>query len=70
MTTTVKAKELRKVADHMVTHAKVGTQHHRRLAGRVVREKPQMVKLFEILGPRYKCVFFHFLSLKLPSLNN
>lgn len=54
MTTTQKAKELRRVAEKMVTHAKKGTWNHRRLAGAVVREKACMVKLFEILGPRYK----------------
>mmetsp|Transcript_24512 Transcript_24512/g.40866 ORF Transcript_24512/g.40866 Transcript_24512/m.40866 type:complete len:174 (-) Transcript_24512:163-684(-) len=54
MTTTAKAKELRKVADNMVTHAKVGTLHHRRLASAVVQEKAMVVKLFEILGPRYE----------------
>jgi large subunit ribosomal protein L17 len=54
MTTTAKAKELRKVADRMVTHAKKGDLHHRRIAGGVVREKAALVKLFEILGPRYQ----------------
>ena len=52
-TTTPKAKELRRVADKMVTHAKKGDLHNRRLAGAVVREKAALVKLFEILGPRY-----------------
>lgn len=54
MTTTPRAKELRRVAEQMVTHAKEGSLHHRRLAGGVVREKSAVVKLFEILGPRYK----------------
>eukprot|EP00981_Chlorochromonas_danica_P002669 scaffold521_cov177-Ochromonas_danica.AAC.23 len=54
MTTTARAKELRRVADKMITHAKKGDLHHQRLAGAVVREKPALVKLFEILGPRYK----------------
>ncbi|CAM9187571.1 unnamed protein product [Choristocarpus tenellus] len=53
-TTVTKAKELRKVADNMVTHAKNGSLHHRRLAAAVVREKAAIVKLFEVLGPRYK----------------
>jgi large subunit ribosomal protein L17 len=53
MTTTARAKELRRVADKMVTHAKEGTLHSRRLAAAVVTEKPVLVKLFEILGPRY-----------------
>jgi large subunit ribosomal protein L17 len=54
MTTTAKAKELRKVAERMVTHAKKGGQHHYRIAGGVVRERAALVKLFEILGPRYQ----------------
>ena len=53
MTTTHRAKELRRVADKMITHAKKGTLQHRRLAAAVVREKAAVVKLFEILGPRY-----------------
>ena len=54
MTTTAKAKELRRVAEKMVTHAKVGSLHHKRLAGGVVREKAMIEKLFLILGPRYR----------------
>jgi large subunit ribosomal protein L17 len=53
MTTTHRAKELRRVAEKMITHAKAGTLHSRRLAGAVLTEKPALVKLFEILGPRY-----------------
>jgi large subunit ribosomal protein L17 len=54
ITTTPKAKELRRVADKMVTHAKIGNLHHRRLASGVVQERSAVVKLFEILGPRYQ----------------
>eukprot|EP00602_Paraphysomonas_sp_CaronLab_P002788 CAMPEP_0185024558 /NCGR_PEP_ID=MMETSP1103-20130426/7680_1 /TAXON_ID=36769 /ORGANISM="Paraphysomonas bandaiensis, Strain Caron Lab Isolate" /LENGTH=115 /DNA_ID=CAMNT_0027557565 /DNA_START=166 /DNA_END=513 /DNA_ORIENTATION=+ len=54
MTTTARAKELRRVAENMVTYAKNGDLHNRRLAARVVRERAAVVKLFEILGPRYK----------------
>lgn len=54
MTTTARAKELRRVAEKLVTHAKGGSLHERRLAGEVVREKPALLKLFEILGPRYQ----------------
>lgn len=52
-TTLPKAKELRHVADKMITHAKKGDLHNRRLAARVIREKPVLTKLFEILGARY-----------------
>eukprot|EP00555_Chaetoceros_dichaeta_P003776 CAMPEP_0198249402 /NCGR_PEP_ID=MMETSP1447-20131203/946_1 /TAXON_ID=420782 /ORGANISM="Chaetoceros dichaeta, Strain CCMP1751" /LENGTH=134 /DNA_ID=CAMNT_0043934027 /DNA_START=178 /DNA_END=582 /DNA_ORIENTATION=- len=54
VTTVPKAKELRRVAEKMVTHAKKDTIHARRLANRVIREKPALTKLFEILGPRYQ----------------
>merc|ERR1711982_213298 len=37
-----------------ITHAKKGDLHNRRLAARVVREKPALTRLFEILGPRYE----------------
>lgn len=53
MTTVARAKEMRKFAEKMVTHAKKGNLHHRRIAGGFVREKPALVKLFEVLGPRY-----------------
>lgn len=57
MTTTPKAKEVRKVADKMITHAKKYHQdknnQHKVLAGAVVREKAALTKLFDILGPRY-----------------
>jgi len=54
MTTTPRAKELRRVAEKMVTHAKKANQHHRRLARAFVREEAAVVKLFGILGPRYE----------------
>ena len=54
MTTTMRAKELRRVADKMITHAKKGNLLHRRKAAAVVQERAAVVKLFEILGPRYK----------------
>ncbi len=52
-TTLPKAKELRHLADKVVTYAKAGTVHSRQLAMRVLREKPACERLFEILGPRY-----------------
>ena len=53
MTTTARAKSLTQLADKMVTHAKIGNQAHRRLAGAVIREPAAVVKLFDIIGPRY-----------------
>jgi large subunit ribosomal protein L17 len=54
ITTTARAKELRRVADRVVGYAKKGDLHNRRLALRILREKPMAAKLFEILGPRYQ----------------
>lgn len=57
MTTTPKAKELKRIADKVITHAKKyhvdKNNQHRTLAGAIVREKSAMTKLFDILGPRY-----------------
>jgi large subunit ribosomal protein L17 len=52
-TTLPKAKELRTLADKVVTYAKANTVHARQLAMRVLREKPVCERLFEVLGPRY-----------------
>ena len=53
-TTLPKAKELRRLADQMVTLAKAGTLHARRRAASVVRNKIAVRKLFADLGPRFK----------------
>merc|ERR1712164_108766 len=45
-TTLPKAKELRRIADQMVTLAKKGTLHHRRQAAAVIREEVVVEKLF------------------------
>eukprot|EP00511_Aplanochytrium_stocchinoi_P002132 CAMPEP_0204829338 /NCGR_PEP_ID=MMETSP1346-20131115/7455_1 /ASSEMBLY_ACC=CAM_ASM_000771 /TAXON_ID=215587 /ORGANISM="Aplanochytrium stocchinoi, Strain GSBS06" /LENGTH=129 /DNA_ID=CAMNT_0051959035 /DNA_START=170 /DNA_END=559 /DNA_ORIENTATION=- len=52
-TTVPKAKELRRVADWMVTLGKKGSLHARRQSLKVVRDKAAMHKLFDVLGPRY-----------------
>lgn len=52
-TTDAKAKELRKVADHMIGLAKEGSLHSRRQALSYVRSKKTVHKLFAELGPRY-----------------
>lgn len=52
-TTDEKAKELRKVADKMVTLAKRGDLHARRQALRVIRSIDAMKKLFDDYGPRF-----------------
>jgi large subunit ribosomal protein L17 len=53
VTTLPKAKELRRVADRLITLAKRGGLHARRLAFARIRDEAMVSKLFETLGPRY-----------------
>ena len=53
-TTLPKAKELRRVAEPMITLAKTPTVANRRLAFDRLRDRDVVVKLFDELGPRYK----------------
>jgi len=52
-TTVPKAKELRRVAEPLLTLAKVDSVAHRRLAFDRLRSKSAVGKLFDMLGPRY-----------------
>jgi large subunit ribosomal protein L17 len=52
-TTLPKAKELRRVTDRLITLAKRGDLHARRLVAARVRDEAMVAKLFETLGPRY-----------------
>jgi len=52
-TTDAKAKELRGVAERMITLGKRGTLHARRQALRTIRSKDVTSKLFEELASRY-----------------
>jgi large subunit ribosomal protein L17 len=54
VTTLPKAKELRPFVEKLVTLAKKGDLHARRLAISKVRDVDQVSKLFSTLGPRYK----------------
>jgi large subunit ribosomal protein L17 len=53
VTTTPKAKELRKLADKMITLAKRGDLHARRQALSVIRDKKVVDKLFSQLKDEY-----------------
>ncbi len=53
-TTLPKAKELRRVAEPLITLAKNDSVANRRLAFARVRDDAVVAKLFEELGPRYK----------------
>lgn len=52
-TTLPKAKELRRVADRLITLAKRGDLHARRQAFARIRDNATVKKLFDTLGPRY-----------------
>lgn len=52
-TTVPKAKELRRVAEPLITMAKSDSVHKRRLAFARLRDKEIVGKLFVELGPRY-----------------
>ena len=53
-TTLPKAKELKRIADKLVTLAKRGDLHARRQAAAQLKQDAHVVKLFDVLGPRYK----------------
>ena len=53
-TTVPKAKELRRVVEPMITLAKEATVANRRLAFDRLRDRDSVVKLFNVLGPRFK----------------
>ena len=53
-TTRPKAKELRRVAEPLITLAKEDSVAHRRTAFDRLRDKESVGKLFEELGPRYQ----------------
>ena len=52
-TTVPKAKELRRVVEPLITLAKVPTVANKRLAFDRLRNRDNVVKLFNVLGPRF-----------------
>ena len=53
-TTDAKAKEIRSVAERLITLGKRGDLHAIRLAASYIREKAVVSKLFSTIAPRYK----------------
>lgn len=54
VTTLPKAKDLRRVADRLITMAKRGDLHARRIVASRLRDDKMVAKLFDTLGPRYQ----------------
>jgi large subunit ribosomal protein L17 len=52
-TTEAKAKELRPFVEKLITKARTGTLHARRLAGRHIHKRAAADKLFQDLGPKF-----------------
>jgi large subunit ribosomal protein L17 len=52
-TTVPKAKELRRFAEPLITKAKRGDLHARRLVERQIKQEVALQKLFGEIGPRY-----------------
>jgi len=54
ITTVAKAKELRRIAERMITLAKRQDLHARRQAAEVIQDERVLKKLFETIGDRYR----------------
>jgi large subunit ribosomal protein L17 len=52
-TTLAKAKEMRRVAERMITRARTDSMHNRRLLARDIQEKAILAKLFTDIAPRF-----------------
>jgi large subunit ribosomal protein L17 len=52
-TTEAKAKELRPFVEKLITKARAGTLHARRLAGKHVQKREASDKLFQEVGPKF-----------------
>ena len=53
-TTLPKAKDLKRVVEKLITLGKRGDLHARRQADAALKQDIHVVKLFDVLGPRYK----------------
>lgn len=53
VTTLPKAKELRPIAEKVITKAKHGSVHDRRIVGRWLLDRDHIQKLFDVIAPRF-----------------
>lgn len=52
-TTKAKAREVRRIAEKLITRAKEDTVHNRRIVAKRVHEKAVLAKLFKDIAPRF-----------------
>lgn len=52
-TTLAKAKEIRSIAERIVTYGKKGTVHHRRMAFKFLNDRTLVKKVFDDIAPMY-----------------
>lgn len=55
-TTQAKAKELRGLAERIITYGKKGTVHHRNLAYKFLQNRTLVKKVFDEIAPKFKDV--------------
>jgi large subunit ribosomal protein L17 len=53
-TTDAKAREIRRLAEKLISRGRSGSLHQRRLAAEFLTDEKVVKKLFDELGPRYK----------------
>jgi large subunit ribosomal protein L17 len=53
-TTEAKAKTVRPIVERLVTIAREDTQHHRNLVMSKIDHSPAMMKLFDVIAPRFE----------------
>ena len=52
-TTHAKAREVKRYVERLITYAKKGSLHHRRLAFKFLQNKAAVTELFDEIGPKY-----------------
>ncbi|MCD4651025.1 MAG: 50S ribosomal protein L17 [Candidatus Cloacimonetes bacterium] len=55
-TTQAKAKEMRSLAERVITYGKTDSVHHRQLAFKVLQNRTLVKKVFDEIAPKYKDV--------------